>query len=374
MAHRIMVVDDDEVILQMVDDALTGEGFEVVKCAAAAEAMGKFSAAAPDLALLDVMLPDRDGFSLCREMRGAKAGTPIIFLTVKGDAKSRLEGFHSGAQDYIQKPFSLQELCARVRVHLGIKKSRDELAARNYELELRDRARRDLTDMIVHDLKTPLSSIMGTISLIRDQGIITDQHFKGLMRISEIAAEGLLLMINDILDIGHAEQGGLPVEITEVDLRALFTKIRSLFEITCEKKVIKLSMTLDERIPTICSDAKLLFRILANLVSNAIKYSRSGSEVRVVCSSRDGAVRFAVSDRGMGVPEDLKEAVFQKYVRAEDARTLSGAGIGLAFCRLAAEALGGRIWYESREGGGSLFSLDLPLKMNAGAEENARSG
>lgn len=363
MAQRILVVEDDTNIQGFAQTVLESAGYEPQVVGTVAEARRAFQANPPDLVILDINLPDGDGLSLVRELGlGPEAAVPFIFLTASRDLPTRLECFRLGARDYIPKPFAMEELLARVQSHLKVKKSHDELARRNYELELRHRARQDLTDMIVHDLKTPLSSIKGTLQLAVQHGLITEPAYKNLVVSAGTAAEFMLLMLNDLLDIGRAEQASLQPEITTVNLEILFSKLQTLFQVHCRSREISLVPEIAPEAVLLRTDAGLLFRVLVNLVSNALKFSPRGSAVDVQACVKGERQNFTVADRGPGIPAANKNRIFDKYVTSA---AQQGTGIGLAFCRVAATSLKGTIRVEDRPGGGSLFIIDLPTPEEA---------
>jgi signal transduction histidine kinase len=343
--------------------ALQGAGFEVEAVATGAEAAASFQRGLPDLVILDVGLPDCSGLDLCGRLGlGVSVATPFVFLTARDDLQTRLAAFKAGAHDYIQKPFSVDELIARVNVQLHIKELHDDLSRKNYDLELMNRARQDVTDMIVHDLKTPLTSIMGTLGLIQKRGLITESGQAKLVESAGVAADFMLLMVNDLLDIGRAEAGGLKAENAPLELTATFDKIARLFALRLERTDKRLTFCVIPGAERLTSDQILLFRVLVNLIANALKISPPGGAVEVDAAREGAVLRLSVSDRGPGVHESLKKTIFEKYSTRQP-KSLSedgGTGIGLTFCRLAVAALGGRVWVEDRSGGGSVFVVELP--------------
>jgi signal transduction histidine kinase len=363
MLRRILVVEDDLDIQGFAKTVLEAEGFQVAACATAADAIKLFHAHAPDLVVIDIGLPDGSGLDVCRELGlGAKNRVPFIFLTAQRELATRLEAFKIGAQDYIQKPFAVQELVARVKVHMQVKQSHDVLTSRNHDLELMSRARQDLTDMIVHDLKTPLTSIKGTIDLIKMRGLISSEAHKTLIDNAGTVADFMLLMLNDLLDIGQSEQKGLPVSVAEFSLPPMFEKLKSLFATRTHSAGVGLEFSHSPDVSVIASDQNLLFRILVNLIANAVKASRNASPVVIDVRRKNGRLHLTVADRGPGVADSLKTSIFEKYETTNPGSFLAdgGSGIGLTFCRLASHALKGKVWIEDRPGGGSLFIVELP--------------
>lgn len=360
MAFKILLVEDDLNIQGFATTVLETAGFTVEACDTLKRARELLKEGPKSLLIVDIGLPDGNGLELCRELKGS--GVPFLFLTGRGDLQTRLDAFESGAQDYIQKPFAVEELLARVKVHLRLKKSQDDLAKRNYDLELIDRARRDVADMIVHDLKAPLTSIKGTLDIIESRGLISSQAHRSLLDTAGSAAEFMLLMLNDLLDVGHAEQAGLKCEVSDVDLRALYVKLKVLFATRCERVGVTLVSRITDDKRLVKTDHNLLFRVLANLITNALPVAPRGSEIELEAFHSPGKVLIRVADRGRGVPDADKQRIFEKYTtgHARGAEPGAGSGIGLTFCRLAVYALRGRIWVEDRVGGGSLFCIELP--------------
>jgi two-component system sensor histidine kinase/response regulator len=362
MPSRVLVVEDDLAILDYCRTVLESAGITVDGCSSAAEGRGLFAANRPELAILDIGLPDGTGLDLMQEWHaypGPKVG--VIFLTARGDLKTRLECFQRGAQDYLHKPFAAAELLARAQVHLHLRETHDELVKKNYELELLARARQDMTDMIVHDLKTPLTAIKGTLEVIKLRGLITTEQHQKLLDHAGTAADFMLLMLNDLLDVSQARQAGLKTQVALLETGMIYDKLHALFSDRSRKMKVDIAWAVKPGAEQVLGDQRLIYRILANVIANAMAASSPGSFVEVECAVAGGQARFTVSDRGRGVPAGDKKAIFEKYTTTKRGSALdTGSGIGLTFCRVAAEALRGRIWVEDRDGGGSSFHLELP--------------
>jgi two-component system sensor histidine kinase/response regulator len=357
---KILVVEDDQNISDFVRSALEADGFAVDSSGTVADAVKCYARNVPDIVIMDIDLPDGSGLEACRQIGlGARVDTPFIFLSARDDLAMRLEAFQIGAHDYILKPFAVAEMLARVKVQLKIKRLHDELCRKNYDLEVTSKARQDVADMIVHDLKTPLTSIMGTLQIIKARGLISDGQYSKFVDTADSAADFMLLMLNDLLDVGRAESGNLKAEPAPVDLQEFFEKLNRLFDLRQERSGIKIQFRAADDAKTIISDQNLLFRILVNLISNAMKISKKGSSVELDAVRAGAGVRISVLDRGSGVPEASKKAIFEKYSSGQPKTLDGGTGIGLTFCRLAARALGGRVWVEDRPGGGSAFIVEL---------------
>ncbi|MDX6768206.1 MAG: response regulator [Elusimicrobiota bacterium] len=362
MPSRVLVVEDDLVILDYCRTVLEAAGIVVDGCSTAAEGRRFFLAERPDLAILDIGLPDGTGIELMQEwhaLPGPKVA--VIFLTARGDLRTRLDCFQRGAADYVHKPFAPEELLARAQVHLHLRRTQDELVKRNYELELVSRARQDMADMIVHDLKTPLTAIKGTLEVIRARGLITGGQHQNLLDHAGTAADFMLLMLNDLLDVSQASQAGMKAVLSPLETGVIYDKLHALFSERSRKTKVDIAWSVRPGAEQVLGDQRLIYRVLANLIVNAMAVSEAGSFVEVDCALNGTNARFTVSDRGKGVAPQDKKAIFEKYTTTKRGAALdTGSGIGLTFCRVAAEALKGRVWVEDRPGGGSCFHLEFP--------------
>lgn len=363
MAPCIFMVEDSPEVRNLVGSAIEFQGWRFGSVERVEGALDAIRKDRPDIILLDVNLPDGSGYEVCQDLRKdpALAKIPVLFLTVKGDIQSRLNGFAAGGQDYIPKPFEIAELLARIWAHLDIKQRLDELIRQNSRLTSRERVRQDLTDMIIHDLRSPLLSIKVSLRLLQESGMINDEDKSGVLRETEGTAEFMLLMLSDLLDL---RAGKLKVWPEPLNLSSLLTWLERILGVAMQQKRVALQIERPESPPKILTDPMLLFRILANLVSNAYKISNSGGHVGLkICPSKEG-LRFEVSDQGPGIPDSEKEKIFEKDYSFETSsiKGITGAGLGLAFCRMAVEALGGTIHVEKREAGGSRFVVNIPSR------------
>jgi signal transduction histidine kinase len=232
-----------------------------------------------------------------------------------------------------------------------------------------ERLRQDLTHMIVHDLRSPLSSVMAAIEMLT-RGVSGDlnQQQRNVLSIAGTSSQQMLEMINTLLDINRMEAGRMPLDVQPCDLRGLVERVeRTLASIAHERR-ITVQLDLDPP-PGFSADTGLVLRVVQNLLANALKFSGRGSTVliRVFGSDADGAqapdpcyVTVAVSDQGVGIAPKNREKIFAKFSQVGERR--GGTGLGLTFCKLAVEAHGGRIWVESELGRGSTFFFTLLLQ------------
>ena len=364
MPSRIFVLEDNPSMARMVAATLSREGWETSVHGLIDGALQAFAAFQADLALLDVELPDGEGFEVCAQIRAdpAFADIPIVFMTARGSLEDRLRGFSAGAQDYIHKPFDTPELVARLRAHLAQRAREDGLRHQVEAASLRERIRQDVFDMVIHDLRTPLSSLKISLDLLRDGGHIDAASYARIQELSCIALDQAMLMIDDLLEL---KSGKLKPQRRAVDLAILVEKLRRMLRPQFEHRAQEFRTWVAEDARQVCSDPSLLFRILANLVNNAYKYAPKGKAVELRLSRSGPALRCEVLDEGPGVPDAEKGLIFEKFYRANAAMVRSGAGLGLHLVKRIVERHNGTVAVASPPGQGATFTVRLPSHHDA---------
>jgi len=226
------------------------------------------------------------------------------------------------------------------------------------------RARQELMQMVVHDLRTPLGSIQNSLELVltawRDQD--------ATMPIEQILGIGLRMahrmeqLISDILDSARLSSNERALHIVETDVGMMVDDALEVVSSSAERRRQTVTVDVDPAVKTLNCDANLLRRVLVNLLSNAVKFNHDGGHIKLTVEQDDDEMRFSVEDDGPGIGPELREHVFELFVRGETRRT-KGTGIGLAFCKLAVEAHGGRIWVESELDEGACFTFTIPRRL-----------
>lgn len=359
---RILIVDDDPGVREAVSTLLALEGYDLDVASNGQEALAQADAAPPDVVLLDVLMPGMDGFEVCRRLRGdpARAGVLIVLITMLSSKEDLVRGLDAGADDFLSKPVNGMELRARVRSMLRIKRQHDDLQAKHAELYLVQRQKQELMAMIVHDLKSPLfSMIIMTESSAQDPAVSAEAR-AALKNVADLGRT-IDRMILDLLDVSRSDDGALVARKKPVILKELARAVCAALKVRADAKQISLAAEVTEVVAD--ADPGLLRRILENLVDNAIKYAPPDSEIRVSAAATAEGALIKVCDQGPGVPPDDRERIFERFVRLErDAERHSriSTGLGLAFCRVAAEAHGGRIWVQDNAPIGTCFCVALP--------------
>jgi len=368
----VLVVDDHPANRELARATLEDEGHVVHLAEGGTAALETFARIAPDCVLLDIRMPDMDGFETCRRMRALPGGaeTPIIFITALRDVDAFDHAQAVGADDFLTKPVRPTELIIRVSAALKLRR----VTAERHELyDLLRRQRDDLmratlqherlTAFLVHDLKNPVAGMQLAADLLLRFPEPAERVVDIAERIKR-EAQGLLRMIMELLDISRADAGSMTIARTPLDLCTLVGETLESMAPAAESNEVTLEA--DVGAWRAHADAHLVRRVLENLVDNAIRHAPPGTRVQVKTAplepDRGTGVYLRVSDAGRGVPAELRERIFDRFVQADApaaARARTNRGLGLAFCKLVAEAHGGAIWVEDATPGAS-FVVRLP--------------
>lgn len=371
-ASEVLVVDDQPDIRAVLRAALQREGYAVREAADAEAALLAVRERLPDLVILDVVMPGEiDGVEACRVLkRRPECRTmPVLLLTAKAAVDDRVRGLDAGADDFLGKPFETAELLARVRSHLRTRTLALELERRNQELTRlyqalaeAERVKDDLTHMLVHDLKNPISSVLGTIDLLVDgvAGPVASEQME-LLKLAREESAHLLHLAGNILDVRRMQEGKLhlrkrPLAEVEVVIR------QALVDAGSRGSDRRVSVAVPKRIENLDVDPEILRRVFANLLSNAFKHTRKGGRIEVLGKVAETTAEFQVIDDGEGLPEDDLELIFNRFEQSRATiHERFDTGMGLTFCRLAVQEHGGKIWAKSALGKGATFTFTLPL-------------
>ncbi|MCD9007676.1 HAMP domain-containing histidine kinase [Luteimonas sp. XNQY3] len=362
---RILVVDDQPANLRVVSSLLSRHGYEVQTAPDGAEALAMLEARQPDLLLLDMLMPNMDGFALLAEIKQNPdlLRLPVVFLTVAQDRELLLRAFDAGAVDYVTKPFMPEELLARVNAHVGLKQTRDRL-------ERIARERQELVNLVAHDLKNPLSSIwFASDMLVKNE--TRPERIPRYHKMIHESAEDALGYIRRYLETQDTSRKAAEAA-QSTGLRDVLDWIVARYAMQFEDRGVQLQARAPDAAPMVAIDGLVLRQVAENLITNAIKYAPDSN---VDISLRGGGVGFwqlLVEDRGPGIARDQQHALFRPFQRLAHAGKDDGrsSGLGLSLAKQIIVDLGGQLWYEDREGGGARFIIELP-QMSAEAERPA---
>lgn len=357
----ILVVDDTVENVRLLMSVLADRDYEIRPATSGRQALLAATQAPPDLILLDVDMPDMNGFEVCRNLKDTPGlrDIPVIFLTALTDASDKVRAFELGGADYITKPFQVDEVLARVNAHLGLRRAKLDLAQQYERLRELERLRDDLVKMVVHDMRSPLTTLIAHLRFLReDAGELLNEQSRDDLKLALESSSTLNRMTNDLLDVSRLEQRRMPITLAETDLVAIAGEVCAA--LGGRDRSRSLCVSSESARPARC-DAIVIRRVLENLVDNAIKHTPSGGRIDVVALDAGSRSRVEVRDEGRGVPPEARERIFEKFVTtgASDAKFHS-AGLGLAFCKLAIEAHGGSIGIDAATPKGSIFWFELP--------------
>jgi signal transduction histidine kinase len=370
----IMVVDDIAENLKLLDGLLHGWGFRQVR----AFPRGRLALASallepPDLVLLDINMPEMDGYETCRQFKAVPSlqAIPIIFVSAMHETMDKVNAFGCGGVDYVTKPFQMEEVHARIRTHLQIRNLQKKLETQNRQLQdnydrlqLLERQRDTLTHMIVHDLRSPLMGISGNLELMSFESKAMTEPCRQRLQAASGAANMLIEMISSLLDVSRMESGQMPVQRTPCDLGALAQNVVAGLHGLLEGRAVTVEAQTGET--SVACDPALLRRILGNLIANAAKFSSRGKPIAIGIQDGPGHLKVTVRDQGPGIPPEYQAKIFEKFGQAgaPGGTKRYSTGLGLTFCRLAVEAHGGQIGVESAVGAGSTFWFTLPRRLS----------
>ncbi|MEI6413360.1 MAG: response regulator [Pseudomonadota bacterium] len=359
---RILVVDDELWNRELLRDILTIQDHEVIEAEDGIDALEKSNSEDLDVILLDVMMPRMDGIEVCRRLKQdpRTAPIPVLMVTTLAEKEQRLQGIAAGANDYLTKPIVRQDVLLRVRNAIHTKRLYDQIKDDFTKLQTLESLRENLTHFIVHDMRSPLQTILGGLQVTLDRPDLAAEA-RQFLSMAHRAADKLAEMVASLLDIGRIEAGQMPLDITEQDLVALADDARSA--VLSQAQLRNIVITLAGTSVPAPIDEGLLRRVFVNLLGNAIKFSPKGSTIVVRVYLADPWACVEVSDMGPGLAQDEQARVFEKFgqVAAHKQSKKYSTGLGLTFCKLVVETHGGRMGVESKVGRGSTFWLKIPI-------------
>jgi two-component system, sensor histidine kinase and response regulator len=341
----ILAVDDIPDNLLLVQLALEQEGHRVLLAHNGEAALKQIKQFPPNLILLDVMMPGMDGYEVTRRIRQDKniPFIPILLVTAREES-SVVEGLDAGADEFVRKPFQIEELQARVRSMLRLKETIDQ--------------RENFVSCLTHDLRTPLVAANRMLDLIRQNvfGNITGEQHEAIANIVS-SNDNMLEMLNTLLETHHYELGQKTLNWISVDLGQLISEVVAELEPLARQKGLDLSYDQVEEVSEVKGDRLELRRVITNLIGNAIKFTDTG-KVHVSLSHYESRILVEVTDTGIGISPEDQTAVFQRYHQGNHRR--AGKGLGLYLCQQIINAHQGELKVQSELGKETTFSFSLP--------------
>jgi signal transduction histidine kinase len=362
---KILIVEDEPEILEPLAHSLLKAGFYVLRAEDGLTACRIIGSEQPDLVLLDIMLPDLDGWEVCRLLRQHPdpllASIPVAMLTALGGSEDKYRGLEIGADLYLPKPYSIRE----VILHAGnlIRRRQQTLALESHakSLSRRQAEHPDLHHLLFHELRNQLLILNGYTELLQKNpdstraGICIDAICRSSNYLQTLAEEVLL--------IRQVEDGRVALECADFTLEALIDDLITVYQTAAIEKGAQLRYLSAEEHPTVKLNRVAVKIILSALIDNSLKYGPAGQTVTLSCQRVGARINLLVTDQGSGIPSKELERIFEPYYRSGDVMERpQGRGLGLHAVRVLAKAMGGNVTVDSRIGLGSCFRVSLPAE------------
>ncbi len=359
---KILIVDDEAINRELLHAYLDGLGYELVDAPDGERALELAARARPDLVLLDVMMPGLSGFEVAEQLKATHRDEflPIVLVTALDDHSSRLRGLRAGADDFLTKPLDRHELLLRVGNLLSLRTKEAALTRRNVELAELQRFRDEMSAMIIHDLKNPLSVIMANLDYLIEVGAIAEDEARAALQDSRAAGGRALRLLSNLLDLTRMEAGHLRLTRARTGMAAMVQPLVTQRTHLMDARGITLDSRLD-RGAELYADVDLITRVVENVFDNAVRHTPPGGRISVHSNGVGGVASLRIGNSGDPIPPEARERIFEKFGQLGPGVGRMNLGLGLYFCRLAVEAHGGRIWVEETRELPTVFGLELPV-------------
>ncbi len=352
----ILVVDDQPINASCLKAIFDDCGYRVSTCHRGCEVMASVGRDRPDLILLDIMMPEMDGYQVCALLKASPetASIPVIFITALKEIDSVIKCFDLGGADYIIKPFNQLEVLARVNTHLKLKSAKDELKRLN-------EWKNNLLAVISHDMRGPFNNFCTYIDLLKDNLFDPVEFIKENYAELNYSINNVRYMMDNILQWAIAQREGFEPELEPVSLKALVDECFNLFKKSASLKNIELKNNMPQDIE-FKAERQILLTAVRNLIQNAVKYTAGAGRVEVSANESPDSVNIYIADTGVGIPAEKLAELFtnSKKISALGTKNERGAGIGLVICSELMAKCGGKITGESQLNKGSVFCVSLP--------------
>lgn len=365
---NVLIVDDTPLNLRLLSEMLVRQGYSVDIARNGAEAIQAVQINVPEVILLDIKMPEMDGYEVCRQLKAQEItqDIPVIFISALNDIEDIIQGFEAGGVDYVTKPFKFREVLARIENQLMLARQRRQIETmRQREIEhftTLDNMKNRFIHMATHDLKNPLALMMGHLGLLRERPAVENDeeaqtHIEGI----SIGISKMRNLVTDMLDLAQIKSG-IELHFTHVPMSEFLQQCVKSFALQAIEKDITLTFCPPLQDFTVRIDAEHMDRAITNLISNAIKYTPNGGHVQVSAGQHTGSNYIEVKDTGYGIPEADLPHLFDEFYRVRDKRHIQseGTGLGLAIVKSVAEQHQGQVEIETCVGQGTTFRIVFP--------------
>lgn len=364
---NILIVDDKLENLQVLESTLTQQGYEVRKAINGSMALMGAIAEPPDLVLLDIRMPDMDGYEVCQQLKAnpKTESIPVVFLSALDDVVDKVKAFAVGGVDFITKPFETEEILVRVQNQLQIRHLQQQLQTQNQQLKSLNqelmRSNQELEQFAYiasHDLREPLRMVTSFSQLLFQK--YSDKLDADGEEIINFVIDGAARMESLIQDLlAYSRLGSQAKIFRSVNCEKVLKQTLSNLQLEIQETNAQI---IANPLPTVMGDETQLVQLFQNLIANGIKYQQELPVIEIDALAQTEQWLFSIKDNGIGIDPQYKERIFQIFQRLHGRQEYPGTGIGLAICYKIVERHGGKIWVESSLGKGATFYFTLPKK------------
>lgn len=360
----VLIVDDNSNNVKIIALALQPLNFKLVIATSGKTAIEMVEKTRPDLVLLDVMMPGMDGFETCKIIKSKEenANLPVIFLTALTDKENTLKGFENGGVDYITKPFNKDELISRVKTHLELKLTRDELETTSKYLYSLNAVKDKLFSVIGHDLRSPLGSVKMYLEYLSETiNELPKDQLQNTFDVLVKTVDEVFSLLENLLGWAKSQSGNLSINKELINLNDLTNNVHSLNKGNLKFKNISFSLNIAPE-TTIFADLISITSVFRNILSNAIKFTPEGGSISINSTVEEGFVVIEFKDTGIGISEENIKKIFDstQHITTYGTNQEVGSGLGINLCKDFTMKNGGELWVRSIVGEGTSFFLRLP--------------
>ena len=355
---KILIIDDDETMLDSCSQIFAKEVYKTETAEDGETGLQKVKEIKPDLVLVDLKMPGKDGMEVLEELKTIDPNCVAIVITGYGTLESAVEAMKRGAYDFLPKPFTPDEL--RIIVRRGLERRRYIMEVESLRQE-KEKMRENFISMVSHELRSPLAAVQQNLMVITGGmvGEIPEKANQILLKMRGRIKE-LISLIRDWLDLSRIESGEMVTNMEPIDIKGVLCDVVDLLQPLADEKKVALSFVGPVESHSIVGNQETLHMLFTNLVHNGIKYCHEGGKVEIVLENKNGRTKVTVKDTGVGIPSEKLPFIFEQFYRVKDGNYVEGSGLGLSIAKKIVEAHACSIDVESELGKGTTFTVCLP--------------
>lgn len=374
---KILLIDDSVQNLRLLGNMLREKNYQIALAQSGKEGLQLAARIQPDLILLDIMMPELDGYEVCKKLKedSNTRHIPVIFLTAKTSNEDVVNGFQLGGVDYITKPFNKQELFMRIKTHLELKQARDKISRQAETLRELNATKDKMFSVISHDLRAPLGGIKSMLDLMYEDQQQNRQISSRSLDSLKNAADQTYNLLENLLFWSRSQRGRLVNDPEKINIYDLIVENLELLQTMSDNKKLEIDNRVDKDASAV-GDRNMIKTVLRNLINNAIKFTHEKGRITLDYEVRDGMAEVSVSDTGTGIQKQNLEKILnmKEYYTTFGTRREKGSGLGLNLCIDFIRRNNGELYIDSEYGKGSMFTFTLPLEKSGSEQDPDESG